>query len=102
MRRVKKAMSHDAPGDRTQPIGRWVLGACAKVSDQSPDQAEHMGLLVSDPEIGEPLVVAVGDDQRITTSTVQRLESGPNDSLYVHTRNSLYWIRRLSRHGNAE
>lgn len=88
-------------GDVTTPIGRWVLGACAKVSPESPDHAEHIGLLMSDPEIGEPLVVAVEDDQKVTTSTVQRIDPGPDDSLYVHTRNSLYWIRRLS-HGTTK
>lgn len=56
---------------------------------------------MSDPEIGEPLVVAVEDDQKVTTSTVQRIDPGPDDSLYVHTRNSLYWIRRLS-HGTTK
>ena len=89
------------PGDRTTPIGRWVLGACAKVNSESRDQCEHVGLLMSDPEVGEPLVVAVGDDKNLTTSTVQQFEPGPKDSLYVHTRNSLYWIRRLSRNGTA-
>ena len=99
---MNKLQELEAPGDRTKPIGRWVLGACAKVNRESPEHAEHLGLLVSDPEIGEPLVVAVDDDQKLTTSTVQRIEPGPNDSLYVHTRNSLYWIRRLSRYGSAE
>ena len=94
-------MEHIPPGDRTQRIGRWVLGACAKVNPESRDQSEHLGLLVSDPLVGEPLVVAVGDGQKLTTSTVQQIEPGPNDSLYVHTRNSLYWIRRLSRNGTA-
>ena len=99
---MNKLQELEPPGDRTKPIGRWVLGACAKLSRESPDHAEHLGLLVSDPEIGEPLVVAIHDDQKLTTSTVQRIEPGPNDSLYVHTRNSLYWIRRLSRCGSAE
>ncbi len=89
-------------GDSTQPIGRWVLSACAKVNCECSEQVEHLGLVMTDPEIGLPLVIALDDDQRITTSTIQRIEPGPNDSLYVQTRNSLYWIRRLSRLGIAE
>lgn len=92
----------ETSGDPTEPIGRWVLNACAKVNPESPEQAEHLGLLMSDPELGKPLVVAVGDGHQLTTSTVQRLEPGPKGSLYVFTRNSLYWIRQLSQRGRAE
>jgi hypothetical protein len=89
-------------GDPTKPIGRWVLNACAKVNRESPDQAEYLGLLMSDPEIGAPLVLALDDRQRLTTSNIQRIEPGPNDSLYIYTRNSLYWVRRLSQLGKRK
>ncbi|HLT39388.1 MAG TPA: hypothetical protein VK034_24060 [Enhygromyxa sp.] len=69
---------------------------------ESPDQAEYLGLLMSDPEVGAPLVLALDDRQRLTTSRVQRIEPGPDDSLYVHTRNSLYWIRKLSQLGRRK
>ncbi|HLT40864.1 MAG TPA: hypothetical protein VK034_31520 [Enhygromyxa sp.] len=89
-------------GDPTKPIGRWVLNACAKVNRESPDQAEYLGLLMSDPEVGVPLVLALDDNQRLTTSTIQRIEPGPDDSLYIHTVNSLYWIRKLSQLGRPK
>ena len=97
-----RPMPHESLGDPTMPIGRWVLNACAKVNRESPDQAEYIGLLMSDPEVGAPLVLAIDGRQRLTTSTVQRIEPGPNDSLYVHTRNSLYWVRRLSQLGRSK
>lgn len=91
-----------ALGDPTMPIGRWVLDACAKVSRESPDRREYLGLLLSHPEVGVPLVLILDEGQRLTTSTIQRIEVGPHDSLTVHTRNSLYRIRRLSQLGRRE
>jgi hypothetical protein len=86
-------------GDPTKPIGRWVLNACAKVNRESPDQAEYLGLLMSEPEVGTPLVLALDGRKRLTTSSIRKIESGPNNSLYVDTANSRYWIRRLSQLG---
>ncbi len=88
-------------GDPRQPIGRWVLDACAKVTRESPDQADYVGLLMSEPELGAPLVLALDDRQRLTTSRIQRIEPGPDDTVYVHTENSRYWVRRLSQVGRS-
>lgn len=86
-------------GDPRKLIGRWVLETCAKVNRESPDQAEFVGLLMSEPEVGAPLVLALDDRKRLTTTRIQRIEPGPNESIYVDTANSRYWIRRLSQLG---
>lgn len=57
---------------------------------------------MSEPELGAPLVLALDDRQRLTTSKIQQIEPGPNDSLYVHTANSRYWVRRLSQLGRPQ
>ena len=48
------------------------------------------GFIVTNPEVGFPLVIyEIGRDNRITTSAVRRvLEEGP--VLWVETRNSVY------------
>jgi len=89
----------DSLGDPGKPVGRWVLNACAKVNRESPDQAEYIGLLMSEPEVGAPLVLALDDRKRLTTSSIRNIEPGPNNSLYVDTANSRYWVRRLSQLG---
>ena len=95
-------MSLETLGDPRKLIARWVLEACAKVNRESPDQAEFVGLLMSEPKLGAPLVLALDDRTRLTTSKIRRIEPGPNDSIYADTANSRYWIRRLSQFGRSQ
>lgn len=88
--------------DPTKAIGRWVLNACAKVNRVSPIHAEYVGLLMSEPEVGAPLVLALDNRKRLTTSSIRKIEGGPNNSLFVDTANSRYWIRLLSQVGGTQ
>ena len=88
--------------DPTKPIGRWVLESCAKVNRVSPNHAEYIGLLMSEPEVGAPLVLALDDHKRLTTSSIRKIEGGPSNSVFIETANSRYWIRRLSQLGGAQ
>ena len=54
---------------------------------------------MSDLKVGAPLVLALDNHKRLTTSTIQEIEPGPNHSIYVNTANSRYWVRRLSQLG---
>ncbi|MFO7567817.1 MAG: hypothetical protein R6X02_34575 [Enhygromyxa sp.] len=95
-------MAVEVPDDPTKTLGRWVLQACAKVRREAPERAEFLGLLLSEPEVGAPMVLALGQRRRLTTTRVKRIEDGPEGSIYVYTGNSVYWVRRLSQLGLAE
>ena len=88
--------------DPTNPVRRWVLDACAKVNRVSPNHAEYIGLLMSEPEVGAPLVLTFEGRKRLTTSSIRKIETGPNNSLFIDTANSRYWVRRLSQLGGAQ
>jgi hypothetical protein len=93
----RPAMADELLGDPSKAIGRWVLQACAKVEREAPDRAEYLGLLMSEPEVGGPMVLALGQRRRLTTSRIERIEAGPEGSVYVHTKNSRYLVRRLTQ-----
>lgn len=93
-------LEHPSLDDPRKLIERWVLDACAKVLRES-DQAEFVGLLMCEPEVGDRLVLALDNRKRLTTSKIQRIEPGPNDSIYVETANSRYWVQRLSQLGKS-
>ncbi len=84
-------------GDPRKPVPNWLLRACAKLTRESPDPAEYVGLLLAEPEIGASLILVLDAGQQLTTSKIRRIEPGPEQTLYVHTANSRYWIRRLSQ-----
>jgi hypothetical protein len=72
------------------------MQACASVSRQSSaNPAEFKGLLMFEPEVGAPLVLALDRGGRLTTSTVVRIEPAPDDGVYVDTANNRYLVRRL-------
>jgi hypothetical protein len=81
--------------DPKQVIQRWVLRAGAKIHRAGTNPAEFIGLLTSEPRLGAPLVLVLDGRRRLRTSPIERIESGPDRSVYVDTRNNRYRIDRL-------
>jgi hypothetical protein len=90
-------MSFDNLGGPKDVVGRWVLRACARVKREPPNEAEFTGLLLCEPKVGSQLVLALDQRRRLRTSTILKIEPGPDGTIYVHTANSRYWVRRLSQ-----
>lgn len=82
-------------GDPKQVIQRWVLRAGAKIHRSGANPAEYIGLLASEPRLGDPLVLVLEGRRRLRTSPIERIEAGPDRSVYVETRNNRYRIDRL-------
>jgi hypothetical protein len=57
---------------------------------------EFRGTLVLVPKVGEPLLMHMGEDRRLVTSTIVRIDAANEGLLYVETRNSKYCVRVLS------
>jgi hypothetical protein len=83
-------------GDPHQLIQRWVLRAGAKVRRAGANPAEFIGLLAGEPQLGAPLVLVLDGRRRLRTSPIERIEAGPERSVYVETRNNRYRIDWLS------
>lgn len=57
---------------------------------------EFRGTLVLVPKVGEPLLMHMGEDRRLVTSTIVRIDAANDGLLYVETRNSTYCVRVLN------
>lgn len=87
--------------DPKRLIRRRDLEACAAITRVRADNAlegeprRYVGLLLNEVQVGAPLVLLLDKKRRFITSTVHRIDTGPEDTIYVDTANSRYCVRRL-------